>query len=91
MRLRWSEAAALDLEDIHDYLKNRHPALARSTVLKLYDAVRSLTRMPNLGRLLSGTERRELILRSLPYVIVYRIDVDRIHVLRVFHISRDRR
>jgi plasmid stabilization system protein ParE len=42
MRIRWTLAAAADLEHIRDYLQERHPHLAQSTVLKLYEGIRSL-------------------------------------------------
>jgi plasmid stabilization system protein ParE len=42
MRIRWTPAAADDLEHIKDYLTELHPHLARSTVLELYEAIRSL-------------------------------------------------
>jgi len=37
MRIRWTLAAAGDLEQIRDYLKQHHPRLAQPTVLKLYE------------------------------------------------------
>jgi plasmid stabilization system protein ParE len=42
MRIRWTPAAAADLEHIHDYLKKRHPAYLEPTIRKLYDAIRAL-------------------------------------------------
>ena len=42
MRIRWTPAAAPDLEQIKDYLKERYPNFAQPTVLRLYQGVRSL-------------------------------------------------
>jgi len=38
MRLRWTPAAADDLESIRDYLALHLPTLAQSTVLEIYQA-----------------------------------------------------
>jgi plasmid stabilization system protein ParE len=43
MRIRWTPAAAADLERISEYLKNRHPHYRQPTTGKLYPALRSLT------------------------------------------------
>ena len=50
MRIRWTAAAAADLEQIKDYLKERYPSFAQPTVLRLYQGVRSLKRTPYRGR-----------------------------------------
>jgi len=47
MRIRWTAAAAADLEQIKDYLKERYPSFAQPTVLRLYH---SLKRTPYRGR-----------------------------------------
>jgi len=41
MRIRWMPTAADDLEHIKDYLTEHYPHLALSTVLELYEAIRS--------------------------------------------------
>ena len=35
MRIRWTPAAAADLDQIKDYLAERHPDLTQPTVVKL--------------------------------------------------------
>ena len=51
MRIRWTPAAADDLEHIAKYLQENCPTLARSTVLELYDAAQSLKQFANRGRI----------------------------------------
>lgn len=50
MRILWTRAAADDLEQIGRYLLEHQPALAQSTIQKLYQAAESLTEFPNRGR-----------------------------------------
>jgi len=50
MRLRWTLAAANDLEIISDYLHHQHPQFAQSTVRRLYAEIRELRHFPSRGR-----------------------------------------
>jgi toxin ParE1/3/4 len=90
MRLRWTPAAAADLEHISEYLKDRHPHYRQPTMRKLYQAIYSLTDSPQHGRLGREDETRELFFPPLPYVAVYRIRDQSIEVLRVDHSSQNR-
>ena len=42
MRIRWTPAAAADVQNISDYLKEHHPHYRQSTMRKLYDTIRAL-------------------------------------------------
>ena len=90
MRLRWTSIAANDLEDIYDYLSERHPSFTKSTIQLLCDAVRSLRRFPDRGRPGEAPGTRELILSPLPYIIVYRVTPEIVEVIRIFHGAQDR-
>ncbi len=50
MRLRWTPAAAADLEEINRYLQEHHPSYRAPTILKLYNQIQSLKQFPSLGR-----------------------------------------
>ena len=90
MRLRWTPAAAQDLEQIHDYLTEHQPQLAQSTIRELYEAVRSLRNSPRRGRLGREGGTRELILGRLPYIVAYRVAQEDIEILHIFHTARSR-
>jgi toxin ParE1/3/4 len=90
MRIRWTPAAALDLQRISDHLKEHHQEYWRPTVLRIYSAIQDLKRWPNRAR--NGREEgtRELLFPPLPYVAVYRVKEDTIEVLRIYHGAQDR-
>ena len=46
MRIRWTPAAAADLQSISDYLKEHHPHYRQPTMRKLYETIRSLKQAP---------------------------------------------
>jgi toxin ParE1/3/4 len=83
-------AAADDLEGIADYLYLHHLPFATSTIQRLYEAAKSLKAFPHLGRAgrISGT--RELVLAPLPYLVVYALEGETVHILRILHTSQER-
>jgi plasmid stabilization system protein ParE len=85
MPVRWTPAAALDLQSINDYLKDHHPHFREATIRKLYGAIQSLKEWPHLGRVGREEGTRELLFSPLPYVAVYRVNQDSIEVLRIYH------
>ena len=61
----------------------------QSTIRKLYEAAGSLKRFSNRGRIGRKDGTRELVMTPLPYVIVYNVAPEMIHILRVIHTSED--
>ena len=90
MRIRWTPAAALDLQQINDYLKEHHPLYRQPTIRKLFDTIRSLSDRPGRGRPGSEEGTREILFPPLPYVAVYRIREQTVEVLRIYHGAQDR-
>jgi toxin ParE1/3/4 len=90
MRIRWTPAAADDLQSIFDYLSETNPNLARSTVIEIRKAVRSLKRLPNRGRPGREPGTRELLHTRLPHIVAYRVGGDAVEVLRIWHPAQDR-
>ena len=89
MRLRWTPAAAQDLEAIKRYLDFHLPHLSKTTILRLYDGIRELKSRPARGRPGRFLGTRELILSPLPYIVVYRIHDEAIEVLHIHHGAQD--
>jgi toxin ParE1/3/4 len=85
MKLRWTEQGVADLEHITDYLFEHAPLRAERTVRKLYDAAGDLLTSPWIGRPGKKEGTRELVLSPLPYIVVYRVTGDVIHVVRILH------
>jgi addiction module RelE/StbE family toxin len=89
MRLRWTLAAANDLENISDYLHSRNPQIAQHTVRRLYAEIRELSRFPSRGRPGREPGTRELILSGLPYVVIFRTSDQMVEILRIYHGSQN--
>jgi plasmid stabilization system protein ParE len=65
MRLRWTPAAADDLESIRDYLALHLPSFSQSTILEIYQAILTLRSIPFRGRAGREEGTRELVLPRL--------------------------
>jgi plasmid stabilization system protein ParE len=83
-------AAADDLEGISNYLYLHQPSFAASTIQRLYDAARSLKQFPYVGRAGKKSGTRELVLAPLPYLLVYSVDDQSVHILRFLHAAQER-
>ena len=90
MQIRWTPAAAVDLENISKYLKDHHSHYRQPTMRKLYEGIRSLKSQPHRGRPGQEEGTRELVFSPLPYVAVYRLKEQTIEVVRVYHGAQDR-
>lgn len=85
MELRWAEDAADDLEHITDYLLENAPGRASELVREIYNSPSVLLTFPYRGRPGKKAGTRELVLSPLPYIVVYQIAGDVIHIVRILH------
>lgn len=85
MILRVTPQARHHLNGIASYLSERNPAAARRVRADLRKAFEFLRHFPRGGRdgVLAGT--REILVPGFPYIVVYRIDLDTVRVLGIYH------
>jgi addiction module RelE/StbE family toxin len=79
MQVRWTTAAASDLENIADYLFEKTPGNAARLIREIYEAVFALRIYPNRGRPGKKSGTRELVLPALPYIVVYKVGSGVLH------------
>ena len=84
----WTVPARRDLENIRAYVAQFKPLAAQGLARRLVEAVEALALYPTRGRPLStapsDANRRELVI-VWPYLIRYRVEPDRIIILRIRH------
>ena len=88
MDVRWTSSALADLDEAHSYVQQDDELAADSTAERLIEAVEYLAVHPNLGRIGRVRTTRELVVSGTPFIVMYRVQVDEIHVLRVLHHAR---
>ena len=85
MELRWTEAAVDDLEQIANYLFEQRPSRAAEIVREIYNSPSALLNFPHRGRPGKKEGTRELVLSPLPYIVIYQITGEVIHIARILH------
>ena len=89
MRVRWTPAAADDLENIANYLFEKTPENAARLIREIYAVPSSVARFPRSGRVGTKEGTREWVMPSLPYIIVYKVEGTTVNVVRVLHSSQN--
>lgn len=86
----FAASAITDLEAVGDWYESQGvPDVARSIVLDVITRAEQLSRFPEMGRIVPEFEvpwLRELIMP--PFRLVYRIDKERVRVVRVWRSER---
>jgi toxin ParE1/3/4 len=85
MQLVWTPAAREDLRGIRAYVAQHDPGAAKRVGVRVRRTARRLLAMPRSGPPgpLPGT--RQIVVTGTPYLMPYRIEADRVVVLRVLH------
>jgi toxin ParE1/3/4 len=73
MLIRWTPAAAADLQGISEFLKEHHPRYRDPTMRRLYGDIRALKQWPGRGRPGREEGAREILFPPMPYVAFYRV------------------
>ncbi len=89
MRIRWTEPAAAALDSIQDYIAKDNPRVAFEVSQRIGIAVSQLKEPPKIGRMGRVRGTYELVIYDLPYIVPYRIKKLEIHILSVYHTSRE--
>ena len=101
MRIRWTANAANDFTRIVERMREDNPTatqrvarrisrfIAKRVSRKMYNTIAGLRRFPQSGRIGLAANTRELVLLPWPYIAVYEIIEEQIHVLRIRHASQD--
>lgn len=89
----WLPSARDDIARLHEFLKAKSSRAASAALAAIREGARTLQAFPQAGRPMGDdTGRRELFMPfgAWAYVLRYRMDGDRVVVLRVWH-ARERR
>jgi toxin ParE1/3/4 len=85
MPIVWLPLAVQDLIHIRTYIADQNPQAASKVGQRIDQAVSHLSTMPNMGRSGRVFGTRELVISSTPFLVVYRVQNNRIEILRVLH------
>jgi len=85
MKLRWTRLALQDLRHLYEYIAEDRPQAAGEMIARIQQAAHHLPKHPRMGKAgrLAGT--RELVIAQTPYIVVYVITENEIHIVAILH------
>ena len=90
MQVEFGPEALDDVEEIARYCLEIRSSLAVRFSLELTEAIGQLAEHPLIGAAIEGYEPlRRWHLATLPYLLIYVLQPDRVQVVQVFHPRRD--
>ncbi len=84
MRLELSPAAEADLKRIFEFNRQRSLAWAEKVEDRIWARAGSLMQIPSIGRPTDRPGVRRLSMPDIQYVLDYRIEKDRVRMLRIY-------
>ncbi|WP_261111573.1 type II toxin-antitoxin system RelE/ParE family toxin [Serratia quinivorans] len=88
MKIKWLRKAASNFDDAYDWFYQENHQVATRFAREVFRLVNLLATNPALGRAGRVMGTREIVMKTFPYLIPYRIKNNEIHILRVFHMRR---
>ncbi|MGH7123410.1 MAG: type II toxin-antitoxin system RelE/ParE family toxin [Stellaceae bacterium] len=89
MEIIWRDVALGGLERAHRYIADHDPAAAERIFEAILAAVQRLPKMPNMGRPGRVDGTRELVVVGTPYLVVYSVIDNVLHIIAVQHGARE--
>lgn len=89
MNADWLHEATRELDSLYDYVAKSNPQAARRLLRAILTAVERVAQFQTSGRTGEVPGTREVFVRGTPFRVVYRVQLGRVVVLRVFHSSRN--
>ena len=89
MKLVWTQPALRHLSETREYVAIDDPAAANRQIERIELSVNQLKLFPMMGRAGIQPGTREFPVPGTPYILVYRVRVDRLRILAVLHGARN--
>ncbi len=90
MRVVLSPQAIEDIDATYAYIAQDDPARADDIMARILDAAQSLATFPGRGRPGQVEDTRELLVKRLPYTVVYTVRDGQVYVLGIYHQRQNR-
>ena len=87
--LEWTKDAQRDFANIDDFYADKSPEFAERVGDAAIAVGRLLQRHPEAGETMDLGDVRKFNVGDTPYILLYRILIDRVQILRVRHVRED--
>jgi addiction module RelE/StbE family toxin len=78
------------LREIRDYVARDKPQAAERLAMRIVTLVEALRTHPHLGRAGAEPGIRELVIGNTPYIILYRVQGERVIISTIWHGAQQR-
>ena len=85
MRIKWADVALIELEAVEAYFGQYNLRSAVAAGDRILEQVDLLAQFPGMGRTGRFPGTQEIVVPRSDCVVVYSVELDAIHVLRIFH------
>lgn len=85
MKVAWLPRALADRDAQLDYIAHDSPKAAIAQGDRIESQIETLSAYPEMGRVGRVAGTRELVVSRTPFIVVYRVQAERIEILRVLH------
>lgn len=85
MKVRWTISALHHLHEAYDYIHSDKPTAAIHMIDLIEAAANRLRLFPQLGKPSKRPKTRELAVPGTPFVLVYRVNLDTLEILALYH------
>jgi toxin ParE1/3/4 len=86
----WSALARIRLRELRAYVARDKPEAAERLATRIVAVVEALRNHPRLGRVGAEPGIRELVIGSTPYIVLYRVQDQRITISTIWHAAQRR-
>ena len=88
LEIVWSALARTRLQEIRAYVARDKPEAAERLATRIVAMVEVLRNHPRLGRVGAEPGIRELVIGSTPYIVLYRVQDQRITISTIWHAAQ---
>lgn len=89
MRIVYRRSATQHIIEQHAYIARDNPTGAQTAVRKIQSTISRLESFPYSGTKGAVAGTYELVVPRLPYIVIYRVHMNYVEILAVFHTSQD--
>jgi toxin ParE1/3/4 len=90
LEIVWSALARTRLREIRAYVAQDKPDAAERLAMRIVTLVEALRDHPYLGRVGPEPGIRELVMGSTPYIVLYRVQGQRVVISTIWHAAQRR-
>lgn len=90
MEIVWSPLALARLKEIRAFVALDKPEAAERLAMRIVTAVEALRLHPYLGRAGQEAGMRELVVGRTPFLVMYRVQSERIVITTIWHGAQER-